>query len=367
MSQRTFSVAFDAKRAYFNNTGLGNYSRDVISNLCTEFPHINFYGLTPFKKNKQWDFNHSNYQYITSKIPTWRSLFSYFDLKKNNIDLYHGLSNEIPIITKNIKTVVTIHDLIFLRYPELYPYIDRKIYEKKFLYSAKKADKIVSISKQTANDLIKFYQIPAKKIEVVYQTCHENFRKQYTDKNRKQVSLKYNLPVKFCLFIGRIEKRKNLISILKAYKENNIDIPLICIGRKTNDYKEIANYIEAHKLHNITFLSNVEFKDFPLIYQLSEVMIYPSLFEGFGIPIIEAQFSQTAVITSNLSSMPEAAGDGAILIDPSNPQEIAKAIINITTNKKLRQELIEKGNQNTKKFTPQRQVKSLFNIYDQLI
>ena len=174
------NIAFDAKRAFTNGTGLGHYSRTLIRSLATFFPNENYFPCTPLITDRFDVSAFPNMHIISPATFTtrslrklWRSSLVKSDLLKNNIDIYHGLSHEIPkgIDATKIKSIVTMHDLIFERFPEQYGLIDRKIYRYKFQYACKHANKIIAISEQTKNDLVELYDVPEHKIAVCYQSC----------------------------------------------------------------------------------------------------------------------------------------------------------------------------------------------------
>ncbi len=239
------------------------------------------------------------------------------------------MSNELPIgISKtNVKSIITVHDLIFVRYPELYKTIDRKIYFSKIKRACNEADKIIAISRQTKNDIVEFLNINPNKIEIVYQGCSDIYYQQHTEEQKNSVKKKYNLPDDFILNVGTIEPRKNAFQIVKALKKGNIDFPLVIIGRETNYTKGIRNFIILNKLEKQIFiLNNVTFEDLPTIYQSAEIFIYPSFFEGFGIPIIEAFNSNTPVITSDIDVFKEVAEDAALFFENNNIDSFANAI-----------------------------------------
>jgi glycosyltransferase involved in cell wall biosynthesis len=199
-------IAFDAKRAYQNTTGLGNYSRTLISSLATFHNQHSYYLCSPKPTNL---FDVSTFSNIENIVPenflaqtlrsAWRSNWVKKDLQKKAIHIYHGLSNEIPIgIQKTqVRSVVTIHDLIFERYPEQYNFIDVKIYRQKFRYACRNANHIIAISNQTKQDLIDFYNIAEDKITVCYQSCNPAFSKNIDDAEKKRIKSKYNLPENF--------------------------------------------------------------------------------------------------------------------------------------------------------------------------
>lgn len=202
-------IGFDAKRAYHNYTGLGNYSRDLIQNLLTYYPDNEYHLYAPktgdnprFKFVEQHDnvithFPESSLHKTFNGL--WRSVDLDTFLAKDKIDVFHGLSNEIPMRKKasKVKHVVTIHDLIFKRFPNTYKKLDRNIYNTKFKYAAQNADKIIAISEQTKRDIVEFYNVEENKIEVIYQTCHQNFKEEYSDDFKLKVKRKFNLPDNF--------------------------------------------------------------------------------------------------------------------------------------------------------------------------
>lgn len=369
-------IAFDAKRAFFNNTGLGNYSRNTIRQLSTFFP-LNEYLLYTPSTSKRIKFDITeNCKIITPQSFTgqifksyWRSYLMNFQIANEKVDIYHGLSNELPFGIKsvNVKKVVTIHDLIFKRFPDLYKPADRKIYDRKFKYSSEIADVVIAVSKQTANDIEEFYNINPNKIKVVYQGCNPLFYKLLDEKEKTSVKVKYKLPAEFLLSIGTIEERKNLLGIIEAIHKSNIDIPLIVIGRKTAYFDKVKNYIIANNLKNrITFIDNLANTDLPAFYQCAKAFIYPSFFEGFGIPVLESLASGTPVITSEGSCLAEAGGENSVYINPYKIDSIAEGINKVLSNKDLRVNMIVEGRKHALKFTEEQVAKNIMNTYEQL-
>lgn len=379
------NIGFDAKRAYQNSTGLGHYSRTLIASLAQYFPEHQYYLFAPaitglFKNNAA-----NIHPVAPSAFPAsvfkslWRSNWVKKDLLQNKIDLYHGLSHEIPIgIQKtNIKSVVTIHDLIFERYPGQYNKIDVQIYRKKFTYACEHADAIIAISNQTKQDIIDFYKIPEHKISVCYQSCNPAFFNKVSPAEKEAVKAKYNLPGEFYLYVGSVIERKNLLTVCKAIKLMNNGIPLVVIGNGNGYMQQVKSYIAANDLQQkIIFLSETEaaknseaFKTaaaFPAIYQTALAMIYPSIFEGFGIPVLEAIASGLPTITSNISCLPEAGGDAALYIDPFSVEAMKAAMEQIATDTVLRNHLFEKSVSHAQKFTQQACAAAVMNVYKSL-
>ena len=326
------NIGFDAKRAFHNHTGLGHYSRTLIRSLSEVYPGHQYFLFNP-KPSTQFSFQSENlHEVLPTGFPgkwfpsLWRSQLVKKDLQKLKIDLYHGLSHEIPmgLPRTGIRSVVTIHDLIHERHPEQYNPVDVRIYRKKFRYACANADRIIAISEQTRKDIIDFYQTDPAKIRVCYQSCNPAFGVQIGDEEKKAIRELYQLPLQFFLYVGSVIERKNLLNICKAINllRNELNIPLVIIGEGGGYKQKVKDYIRQNGLESLCiFLSEKEsarqskgFRtatDFPAIYQSAIALIYPSFFEGFGIPVLEALWSHTPVITSTLSCLPEAGGKGA--------------------------------------------------------
>ena len=388
-------IGFEAKRAFTNGTGLGHYSRTLISSLAKYFVEDNYYLFTPKQTNL---FKIDSIENIKTIIPThfpasifrsaWRSSWVKKDLVKLGIDIYHGLSHEIPFGIQNtsVKSVVTMHDFIFERNPEQYNPIDVKIYRKKFKHACVNANHIIAISHQTKNDLIDFYKVSSEKISVCYQSCNPAFGVEVSEQEKKRVQQLYQLPDNFFLYVGSIIERKNLLTICKAIhaiKSNinqsfsNVTIPLVVIGDGGTYKQLVKDYVKENDLLNdIIFLSDhvaaKEFAytsaaDFPAIYQQAIAMIYPSTFEGFGIPVLEALWSNIPVITSNVSCMPETGGNAACYVSPFDVHAMANAMHEIANNENLRNEMIAKGKIHAQQFTQQKCAEAVMNVYQKLL
>ena len=368
-------IGFDGKRFFHNNTGLGNYSRSLIKVLSDYLPENEYllynpkkssnYSLKNFNKSVI-EVNPENYLSIRLKS-LWRLYFVSNKIKEQNLAIYHGLSGEIPLgLPNNIKKVVTIHDLIFERYPNLYSYFDRKIHFLKFKYAAKKSDVVVAISQQTKNDIVTYLGIKEDKIKVVYQGCNAVFKQTFTEAELNSTFIKYNLPENYILNVGTIEKRKNLLTILKSITNTNKN--LVVIGKKTDYFNEIWTYIVSNNLEKqVLFLKNLSLEEMAMIYQKATLFVYPSIFEGFGIPIIEALYSKTPVITSTGSCFSEAGGSHSIYINPESNEDLRDAINLLWENPSKRNEMQEKGFEFVQKFNDEVIAKNWNELYQSLI
>ncbi|MBI5218872.1 MAG: glycosyltransferase family 4 protein [Bacteroidia bacterium] len=370
-------VGFDAKRAFFNSSGLGAYSRNTIQLLSKYYPDNRYYLYTPTSKNAI-DFTHDrNISIRQPETKTGRYLKSYWrsflltkQLEKDRVDIYHGLSNELPsrINRSHIKSVVTIHDLIFIRYPHLYKKIDREIYRRKIKYCCLAADKIAAISLQTKADIIEFFGVDESKIEVVYQGCNPLFYGKANNDTKKEISKKYHLPEHYILYVGTIEQRKNLLNIIRAVHEAGIDIPIVAVGKPAKYLQKVHEYIAQHSIDKkVHLLHNVLFDELPAIYQMAALFVYPSAFEGFGIPIIEAIYSGVPVITSKGGCFSEAGGNNSLYVDPDNIEELSFAINKVVSDNELKNRMIKTSLEYVRKFNDDAVARSLMNVYKNLI
>ncbi|WP_347217881.1 glycosyltransferase family 1 protein [Chryseobacterium sp.] len=363
-------IAFDAKRFFHNTSGLGNYSRDLVRILSQYEPDNEYLLLNKNKSERGKDIlDRSNVTFVeTSKGNFSRQFKMGKDAQKQGADIFHGLSGELPLKwdQKPIKKIVTIHDLIFVRYPQYYSFFDRKIHFWKFKKAADMADKVIAISEQTKRDIIEFLKVPESKIEVIYQGCHKAFKEEQSPEQIQAAKDKFNLPERFILNVGTIEDRKNLLNVVKAIKDTGI--PLVVVGKKTKYYQKIENFLKKNKMEKqVQFLEGVSMDELAVIYKLADIFVYPSFFEGFGIPVIEALFSKTVVITSNTSCLPEAGGKDSVYINPHNDLDIRAKIQFLWENESERKRREEKGFEFVQQFNDEPIAKNLMNLYQKII
>ncbi len=367
---KNLTIGFDAKRAFVNAAGLGNYSRNTLKALAEFYPKSRYLLFTPKVVDSRFPLPLGT-TVITPDNLCWRVLkpfwrrFKISELAhKANLDIYHGLSHELPIgIEKTgIKSIVTIHDLIFIRFPELYKATDRKIYYKKYRHACQVADHIIAISEQSKSDIIEFFKIEPQKISVIYQSINSIFYDFCNVNLLEETQKKYGLPRKFILSVGTIEARKNIKPVLQAISDSNFELPLVIVGKPTKYLKTIQPLI--HKLGGqLIFLHGVNDEELSRIYRLAQLMIYVSVFEGFGLPIVEAQAAGCPVITSKVSSMPEAGGDAAHYVSPNSVPEISNAINKLIDDNEYHSQLVVKGYENAKRFRAESYSNQLMEIY----
>jgi glycosyltransferase involved in cell wall biosynthesis len=374
-------IGIEAKRAFCNFTGLGNYARNHILSLLSADKNLFLVLFTPKIENLNFldQLNKFQDQFVIVKPETilekcfhflWRSFRIGFYFKKYNIEIYHGLSHELPIFPfKSSKTieVVTIHDLIFLRNPQFFSSIDRLIYKLKWSLSCQRADYIIAISEQTKLDLIHFLKIQPDKIVTIHQSIAREFYEKIQDDEVKVVKEKFQLNQPFFLYVGDFNGRKNILQIVESFSLTlNCDWQLILIGPTTGDYlEEIKGAIQNLHLENsVRILGKVSFKDLMGIYKLAEVLVYPSLFEGFGIPLVEAETQETAVITSKNCGLEDAGGPHSIYVDPLKSEELKIAMNELICNSEKRNLMKKLGLEYAQNFHPDVIVKHWLKFYE---
>jgi glycosyltransferase involved in cell wall biosynthesis len=368
-------IGYEAKRIFHNTTGLGNYSRDLIRIMETYFPDNQYVLYNPkqgkvarLKIDNKTIFEKRPQSFLTQKLSSfWRRKWMTKDVVADKVEIFHGLSGELPLglAKTNLKTVVTIHDLIFMRFPDLYSSFDRKIHYKKFKQAAEDATVVVAISEQTKHDIITFLKIDAHKVKVLYQGCAPAFKENYTTAYKAAVLKKYKLPQKFILNVGTIEPRKNALNIVKAIKELDYNLVLVGGGGK---YKEkVKAFVATNNMeHRVFFLEGLQLKELASLYQSAFLFVYPSVFEGFGIPIIEALYSKTPVITSTGSCFAEAGGTASIYVKPNDIMALKEAIIAVQENEQLSVDMIEKGFKFVQQFNDKQIAKNWNKLYTTL-
>lgn len=375
-------IGFDAKRAAQNRTGLGNYSRFILRILSENLTGENeLYLYTPNTKKTSLLDSLLKDSRLVLKTPTslfWRYLKSFWrtwgvsnDISSDGVTLFHGLSNELPLNIRKVKetkSIVTIHDLIFLHYPECYHLIDRTIYNYKFRKACEQADRIIAVSECTKKDIVSFYHIDSNMIDVVYQGCDPVFKQIASDQLKEKVKKQYELPDRFILYVGSIEKRKNLLLLIKALRFLPDDISVIAVGKHTPYADEVIRYAINEELSSrIKMIHNLPFKLLPAMYQLSHIFVYPSRYEGFGIPIIEAIHSRVPVIGCTGSCLEEAGGPSSVYVSPDDEKQLAHSIQEIWNNDSLREKMINEGEKYVERFSDNNTFSDLFESYRKTI
>lgn len=370
------TIGFDAKRAFRNTTGLGNYSRTLISGLMEYYPQHRY---VLFTAKEGIDFLRKipnvtvvqPQQSIHKKLNWyWRSFYLRKEELQAGLNIFHGLSNELPFgkPPPGVKQVVTIHDLIFRRHPEYYPFIDRNIYEMKVSHSCRIADCIITVSEQTKRDLEEWLPFAAEKIKVVHQSCHPVFQQPCAEEELHRVRAKFQLPENYILYVGAIAERKNIASLVKAFKVmNNDHLNLIIVGEGAEYSNRMKDLIRLLGLPGkIRIIPKVDTADLPAFYRMAKLFVYPSEYEGFGIPIIEALFSEVPVVTTKDGCFPEAGGKYTCYADTGDVNDLAEKMKKVLTDRPLREIMITEGKKYALRFRTEEAVKKVMKVYEEL-
>lgn len=369
-------IGYDAKRAFNNRAGLGVHSRTLIDNMLRYHPDDDYHLYTPSIALPDMYDSYQNVGNISIHTATgiskayWRSWGVTDDLVNHKIDIFHGVSHEIP---RNIEkapcvSVVTIHDVIFKRFPEYFPITDRMIYDQKWKHAITTADKVIAVSESTKNDILQYYSIAPDKIEVVYSSCHPRYYQPSDDHQCRPTGL----PSEYILSVGSVEPRKNYETLLHALDQIHSESRphLVIIGRgKGKHVSKIKDLITKLGLkQKVTILSDVTDDSIRAIYQGAAAFIYPSYYEGHGLPITEALYCGVPVVASSTSSMPEAGGPDCIYIDPLDSEELSHAIRLVLSDTQLRNKMVVNGLAYAKEtFDPRKVTDQMYAVYKSLL
>ena len=380
-------IGLDAKRIVRNATGLGSYGRTLVNDLLRTAADDYLFRLYAPDEGRedlrqqvlqhpnlsfcypQGDHSLSSFLSPLSSL-SWRTFGIVRDLLRDGVQLYHGLSGELPvgIRKRGIKTVVTIHDLIFLRHPEYYKWIDRKIYAWKFRRTLKEADLIIAISECTKRDIIHYGHVPEEKIRLVYQSCSTWFKQHVGDDQRQKVNARYELPNRYVIHVGTIEERKNILLAVQALPLLPEDLHLVVVGRQKPYAQQVLS--EARRLGvdtRLHLLQGVPNADLPALYQMAEACVYPSRYEGFGIPIIEAIQSGLPVVACTGSCLEEAGGPSCLYVSPDDPEALASALLQVLKGTEGREARILQSQEYVRRFEGTDVASQILAIYEELL
>jgi len=355
--------------------GIATYTHNLIKNI-NRIDNNNEYVLIHHTKNDIAVYK-NNDEIIIPIIKTpfkwllWRFFrlpISFINNRYYSLDMVHD-TFEIGPLTFNlpIKKIITIYDLSAYLYPQYHTLINFLLHRLLLKRAISNANRILTISQYSKDAIVKYFDINPNKVVVTSLGVDEKYKVCKDRKILNSTRLKYKLPIKFILYVGTLEPRKNVPGLLRAYlrlaKKNQI--PLVIVGKKGWRYAEIFKTIEASNSKNMfIFLGHVPDEDLPIIYNLASVFVYPSFYEGFGLPILEAMSCGCPVITSNTSSLPEVSGGASILINPYKIQTLTKAISDVLSKDELRKSMIEKGLKQASKFSWEKCAKQTLEVYN---
>jgi glycosyltransferase involved in cell wall biosynthesis len=291
------------------------------------------------------------------------------ELVTGAVDIFHSPDFVLPPLHR-ARTLVTVHDLSFIRYPECADVNLRAYLNKVVPRSVHRADLVLADSQNTKDDLVELLGVEANKIEVIYPGVEERFRPIEDQTVLEQVRRRYNLPPRFILGLGTLQPRKNFATLVEAFADLRFaicDLRLVIAGGKGWLYDEIFVAVERLGLEEqVVFPGFVADEDLPALYNLAELFVFPSLYEGFGMPPLEAMACGTPVVTSNASSLPEVVGEAGLIVEATDTRALAEAMKRVLEDNALREGMIAKGLEQARKFTWEKSVSKLLSLYEAL-
>lgn len=372
MGNSRLTIGFDAKRIVRNGTGLGSYGRTLVNDIAGH-QEISLRLYAPDAGRDDLRDQVIQSPNVTFCYPTpsvmpfhkalWRTSGIVSDLQRDGVQLFHGLSGELPrgISKTGIKSVVTIHDLIFLRHPEYYHWLDTKIYAWKFRQAIREADHIIAISECTRRDILEFGHVDERKISLIYQSCAPRFTLSPTESTASNGQ-------RYILSVGSIEERKNILLAVKALQRLPEDLSLVIVGRRTPYTDIVEKYIsDNHLSHRIRLMHGVSDEQLPALYAGAEAFVYPSRYEGFGIPITEAIGCGLPVVACTGSCLEEAGGPDNLYVDPDDDEAMANAICQVLRGAEGREERISRSRAYIRRFEGQDVAGQVVDLYRSLL
>ena len=366
-------IAIDARK--LRDYGIGTYIRNLVRHLAridrtTEYVLI----VQPADIEIASELG-DNFR----TVPDWSRSYSLreqfsipLDLRREKVDLFHAPHYVLPPLTP-CKSVVTIHDCIHLRFPQYLPNRLGYVYARSSLWIAThRATRVLTVSETSKRDILRYFHVPESKIDVIYNAIDERLGEAPSDAEMAQVRERYQLNDPFVLYAGNIKPHKNLERLIEAFhtlRRGGLEnVKLLIIGDEISKYATLRRTVHRYKLHkHVRFFGFVPDATLAILYRLARVFVFPSLYEGFGLPPLEAMASGTPVITSNVSSLPEVVGDAAMLIDPYEPDAIAGAMRRVLMEDRLRDDMRERGLARAREFSWDRSVRRVRQIYEEVL
>ncbi len=364
-------TGIDIKSTLKRKTGIGYYTFNLISHLAKIDTTNNYFLYSCIKffshKKKLPLLPGANFSHRVNRfnLP--------LDLVIGGVDVFHTSSYNISP-PKNSKLVLTVHDVIHKAYPRGHSRETREEIDKNLKRILKKADMLIAVSETTKTDILKWYSVSAEKIKVIYSGVNQQINQiEKSSSLFNRLKEKYNISDRFLLFVGTIEPRKNIEGLIRAYQilktEHNLPHQLVVVGMKGWMYSGVFELVKTYGLENKVIFTDYipsESQDLNLLYNFAEIFIYPSFYEGFGFPIIEAFKCGIPVIASNISSCAEIAGNAAILINPNNSDEIVKAVLKIINDPNLRNQLKLKGLTRSGFFSWEKAARKTLEVFEEV-
>jgi glycosyltransferase involved in cell wall biosynthesis len=365
-------IAIDARKLH--DFGIGTYIRNILMELSRLDRDTEYVVLCRPDDIDSGDVLGRNFRMVPETASPY-SVGEQFKiplaLAREGVQLVHEPHYVLPPLLQ-CRSVVTIHDCIHLMFPEYLPNRLAYYYAKGSMWTAsKKADRILTVSEASKRDILRFFQVKPEKVVVIHNAIDERFLAPANAERMELVRQRYQLDHPFVLYVGNIKPHKNIERLIAAFGrargQCHDDLKLIIIGDEISKYPALRQSVHKHKLDkHVRFLGFQPMETLAAFYRLARAFVFPSLYEGFGLPPLEAMACGAPVVTSNVSSLPEVAGGAALLVDPYDEESIANGIVRAVTDDTLRAELIEKGKQRGRAFSWKQSVKKIHEIYMQV-
>ena len=357
--------------------GLGTYTYNIVKNILQQ-DRENDYFLIHRKKEKHDIYSMAKEIILPSgpfPLSTMRNFVTLpLKLRKYDLDIIHHTSSIGPFVSKHFmpkkgKTIETIHDIIPLIYPENFELPVRISFKYLLPRIVKNADRLLAVSEHSKNDIIRRFKIPPDKISVAYDGVDSTF-KPLNKKKCKEKLEKYGIKDSFLLFVSTLEAKKNIPTALKAYallKQNGVKHKFVLVGKKGYGYGKIADTISELELENDVIMPGyAPLEELPLFYNAADAFVLPSLYEGFGIPAVEAMKCGCPVVASNAGALPEIVGKAGKLVNALDAKGYASAIKEILENKKTAAEMKKKGLKNSERFSWKESARRIIKVYEEM-
>ena len=366
-------IGIDARK--FRDFGIGTYIRNLLRELAALDTETEYVVLTKPRDMEVVSVLGQNFRAVPDSSGQYsiaEQLSVPIAVRRERLNLFHATHYVLPALTPS-KSVVTIHDCIHLMFPEYTRNRLRHAYARAALYTAAhKSDRIFTVSEQSKRDILKFFNVPPEKIVVTPNAIDDRFSAPPSEEHVVQTRERYQLSQSYLLYVGNIKPHKNLERLIEAFhlvrSQGRSELELIIIGDEISRLQSLRRAIHKYDIHRyVRFLGYVPDKTLAVLYRLASVFVFPSLYEGFGLPPLEAMASGTPVVTSNVSSLPEVAGNAAVLVDPYRADSIADGILSILRSTHLRDTLRARGLERAQEYSWARSVRKVHEVYREVL
>jgi glycosyltransferase involved in cell wall biosynthesis len=364
-------IAVDIREAGDQKTGKGWYTQNLIHELLKLDSKNNYLLYSDSEKNSFAEFSNAELKVIKEKKWKWH-FKALKDILAQKVDLFFAPTSYIipALAPKDLPVIITVHDLVAFLFPSTHNskavFIERLTLKK----AIKKARHIFTVSENTKKDLLHRFHYPKDQIQVVACACADFFKVPPNAGELEAFKKKFNLPQNFILAVGTLEPRKNFSTLIKSFvliKRKFPDYKLVIVGKKGWKYRLIFEALKHYRLEKeVIFPGYLENHELQKMYVTAKVFVFPSLYEGFGIPPLEAMACGCPVVSSNVASLPEVVGDAGLLIDPKSAHKLADAVISLLENDQVRQMLIERGKKQSKKFSWQHSARVALEVFERV-